>query len=352
LQPFQNSTSLQNLSTTESNFSLYVTESSNTINTIDEDTDQSLREKWIVDDPQLYEAQYDSSHQDRKKMKIKMTRTIWKKNDFVRNYGGESPEDAYFDPNVGSSSSSSEEEHTAEQLLPILGMTKVTKQTTKEKFEHRSSWRVSHLPPYLVLQSRGSTCKLGADCSPNELCIGGFCKRQCHGKPCKSLSKYPRQCSWSGHCPQGSHCDNHGYCTQSCDNKDNQCHKDYYCNLGACIPVPAVFERLCDTNTECQEKEVCGPQGLCARPCTSVQHCGPKENCSGGFCLNTTSNVNINTLTNILALHIPWRGKEKLKKCKASQDCARGFSCSNHGHCRRVCSKQKFTCSQGMILVY
>jgi hypothetical protein len=339
------STWLTPIAAKENNFSPVATGSSQVINIPDKEKEPYLEEdKWIGDGLQQYEVRHIVSHKEEKKKKFKKTKTIWKTEE--DQWSGESPEETYLDPDFGTSSSSSEEVDTTEQSLPIVKLIKVSKQRKMKKMAQKSISRVSHFSPYTVLEKKGPSCESSIDCSKSQQCISGYCKRRCNGQAGCYIYKYPRQCSWSGNCPHGSHCDNHGYCSLSCDQGDNHCHEDYYCFRGACIPK--VFKRLCDTNADCLETEICGSQRVCMKPCKTASQCGPKETCSDGFCLKTRNNSYTKTINDLVTLHLPWRYKKKPKKCKSSHDCPRGFSCSNHGHCKRECS-HKFTCSKGII---
>jgi len=294
------------------------------------------------DELQSREVKQTNSIRKEKKKKVK---TVWKKiDDHFKNYRKESLGDFYKNMDTGSSSSSSEEENSEDKSF--LELTKITKHKTEKELNERRGSRLKYPFTYAVMERGYFPCETHMECSSGERCIQGFCRTRCHSRAChyRYLKKYARQCRWSKDCLQGNHCDNHGYCTESCDEWKNPCHEDYQCYLGACIPSVALYERLCDTAADCLEKEVCGPWGKCSRACNFDNQCSKREKCIEGFCLNI---FNSTYASNIMAVNIPLSTKKPALKCKSSEDCEEGFSCSNHGHCKRFCSMRKFICSKG-----
>ena len=292
----------------------------------DSDTDTSEEDNsfWIKNELPLYKI--------KKALSLKKKKTVWEKmkNNYVKNYRTEVfDDDTSMEPNMDSSS---QEDDIEEQYNPRIKITKITKERKKS-----------------YLETKGSHCESKMDCTLNEHCIRGVCTK-CFGIGCKYLYQYvvqkriSRKCTWTSKCPKSHHCDNHGYCADSCDLTHNHCHEDYHCLLGACIPLLAIFTRVCNTDNDCLKGEVCGPQRVCTRPCDPQKFCGPLEICSNGFCHRIGDNT---TQTNIKRVDFPFETQKKQHKCRSYKDCPGGMSCSNHGHCKRVCSKRHFACSKG-----
>jgi hypothetical protein len=261
----------------------------------------------------------------------KKQKTVWKERhkNYVKNYRKDILDDFSVDSSKESSSESDEYEYQYNPLIKILRVSK----NRKKGF----------------LKTRGSPCESKMDCSTNEHCIRGVCTK-CYGYGCTYLKHYfyknkvSRKCTWTSECPQNHHCDNHGYCAKSCDLTHNQCHKDYYCFMGACIPLLAPFERICISDLDCLKAEVCGPHKVCSRPCGGKNLCGPSEYCIDGLCHLEEDTTHKHYE---IPIHVPLQRQRKPRKCRSSKDCPGGLSCSNHGYCKRICSMRHYTCSKG-----
>ena len=248
----------------------------------------------------------------------------------------------------------------------------------------------SKCDPDRAVCKKKDSCSTKADCSGDDLCIGGACVPQ--RDPCKN----------NDGCGKGAYCKN-GVCagTKTCKG-DGDCKAlgAFVCDLrGTCVPgVPAKPKgcsvanacpggvcvnskcgtctgdcgggKTCQFNSQCGDGRAC-LDGQCVNKCKKTDQCGSGQVCNGGVCaartgVNCTYNkdcgagmlcVNSQCVqnctgnkcdnTNDLCGAPIKQGKDLVRachanhkpklECKVSKDCTNNETCVN-GVCRTVCT--------------